>query len=83
MVAPKGRLATREAVLAAFGANRKALVGQLEGSHLDWRARFGTHPFFGALDLYQWVLLASGHTARHTLQIEEVKRSAGYPAADH
>ena len=28
-------------------------------------------------------LLASGHTARHTLQIEEVKRSPGYPAADH
>jgi hypothetical protein len=83
MVAPKGRLATREAVLEAFGANRKALEGQLEGSPLDWRTRFGTHPFFGALDLYQWVLIASGHTARHTLQIEEVKRSPGYPAADH
>src|SRR5664279_259504 len=27
MVAPKGRLATREAVLEAFGANRKALEG--------------------------------------------------------
>jgi len=83
IVAPKGRLATREAVLAAFGANRKALEGQVEESPLDWRTRFGNHPFFGALDLYQWVLLASGHTARHTLQIEEVKRSPGYPAADH
>ena len=83
MVAPKGRLATREAVLEAFGANRKALEGQIESSPLDWRTRFGTHPLFGALDLYQWVLLASGHTARHTLQIEEVKRSPGYPAADH
>lgn len=35
-----------------------------------------------ALDVHLWVLLASGHTARHTLQIDEVKRSPGFPAAD-
>ena len=27
-----------------------------------------------------WILLLSGHAARHTAQIEEVKTSAGYPA---
>jgi DinB superfamily len=78
-VAPKGRLTTQEAVLTAFGDCRKALGEQIETSPLDWRTRFGAHPFFGTLDLYQWVLLSSGHTARHTLQIEEVKRSPGFP----
>ncbi len=80
MVAPKGRLATREAVVAAFGAVRKTLDEQVETSRLDWRARFGPHPLFGTLDLYQWVLMSAGHTARHIQQIEEVKRAPGFPA---
>lgn len=80
MVAPKGRLATREAVLAAFEACRKPLETQVDTSQADWRSRFGPHPLFGTLDLYQWVLLTAGHTSRHVAQIEEVKRAAGYPA---
>ena len=47
---------------------------------LETAHRFEPHPFFGTLDLYQWVLLSAGHTARHTQQIEEVKRSPGFPA---
>jgi len=31
------------------------------------------------LDGYQWVLLLSGHAARHTAQILEVKERPGYP----
>jgi len=80
MLLPKGRLATQEAVSAAFEACRKALEGELATSQVDWRTRFEPHPFFGTLDLYQWVLLSAGHTARHTQQIEEVKRSPGFPA---
>jgi hypothetical protein len=82
MVAPKGRLATQEAVVSAYDACRKALEGQMETSQADWRTRFAPHPFFGTLDLYQWTLLSAGHTARHTQQIEEVKRSPGFPAAE-
>jgi len=81
MLAPKGRLAAREAVLAAFEASRKPLEAQVDASTLDWRTRFGPHPFFGTLDLYQWVLLTAGHTSRHVAQIEEVKRAPGYPAS--
>lgn len=82
-VAPKGRLSTRDPVLAAYEACRKPVEEQVETSPLDWRSRFGPHPLFGTLDLYQWILLAAGHTARHTQQIEEVKQSPGFPAADH
>jgi hypothetical protein len=83
MVAPKGRFATREAVLAAFEACRKPLETQVDASNLDWRTRFGPHPFFGTLDLYQWVLLTAGHTSRHAAQIEEVKLAPGYPVTAH
>ncbi len=34
----------------------------------------------GAVDVYQYLLFLAGHTARHTLQIEEVKASPGFPA---
>jgi hypothetical protein len=45
----------------------------------DLHGHGGPHPVFKMLDGYQWVLLLSGHSARHTAQIEEVKASAGYP----
>jgi hypothetical protein len=45
----------------------------------DLHGHAGPHPVFKMLDGYQWVLLLSGHSARHTAQIEEVKASAGYP----
>ena len=80
MLVPKGRLATQEAVRTSFEACRKTLLDQVATSKIDWRTRFAPHPFFGTLDAYQWVLLSTGHTLRHTLQIEEVKRSPGYPA---
>jgi hypothetical protein len=30
------------------------------------------HPAFGPLDLYQWLLFAAGHHARHAAQIREI-----------
>jgi hypothetical protein len=83
MLVPKGRLATQTDVLAAYEACRKPFEAEVASSSLDWRTRFGPHPLFGTLDLYQWILMSAGHTARHTQQIEEVKRSPGFPSADH
>ncbi len=40
----------------------------------------GEHPAFGNLDAIGWVYFLSGHTERHTLQIEEVKAAPGFPA---
>ena len=45
-----------------------------------WYQAKRANEVFKMLDGYQWVLLISGHSARHTAQIEEVKTSAGYPA---
>jgi hypothetical protein len=34
---------------------------------------------FGTWDGYQWLVLISAHSARHTLHIEEVKADPNFP----
>jgi hypothetical protein len=34
---------------------------------------------FGPVDAYQSMLFIAGHSARHTLQIEDIKASEGFP----
>jgi hypothetical protein len=64
---PTNRWATREELTKAFEASR----------HL--RDHFGPHPAMGTLDAYQWILLISAHSERHTKQIEEVKADPNFP----
>ena len=47
----------------------------------DLRDHFRDHPVpaIGTLDAYQWILLISGHTRRHTAQILEVKADPNFP----
>ena len=45
----------------------------------DLRDHFGPHPMLGTLDAYQWILLISAHSERHTKQIEEVKADPNFP----
>lgn len=46
----------------------------------DLLGRAAMNPVVGELDLLGWIYFLSGHVERHTLQIEEVKASEGYPA---
>jgi hypothetical protein len=47
----------------------------------DLRDHMFDHPVpaIGTLDAYQWLLLISGHTRRHTLQILELKADPNFP----
>ena len=63
----------------AFTAARDTTVDYVKTTADDMRAHAAPHPVLKTLDGYQWLLLLSAHTARHTTQIEEVKTSAGYP----
>jgi hypothetical protein len=47
----------------------------------DLRDHLFDHPVpaIGTLDGYQWIMLISGHTRRHTLQILEVKADPNFP----
>ena len=45
----------------------------------DFRNRVIAFPF-GSIDSYQFMIFISGHAARHTLQIKEIKADPGFPA---
>ena len=79
MLRPTGRWATETDLVKAFEDSRKANMDYIRTTNDDLRDHFYTHPAFGLLDGYQWLLLLSGHTARHTEQIEEVKADPNFP----
>jgi DinB superfamily len=80
MLKPANRWATRDALTKDFVAAREKTAAYVKTTTDDLHGHAGPHPVFKMLDGYQWVLLLSGHSARHTAQIQEVKTSAGYPA---
>jgi hypothetical protein len=75
---PVNKYKTPAEALAAFNQSRAKNIALIK-SHDDLRDVAGMHPAFKEVDGYGWFLFLSGHTLRHTAQIEEVKASAGYP----
>lgn len=80
MLQPATRWATREALIKDFTAARDKTATYVQTTADDLHGHGAEHPVFKMLDGYQWIMLVSGHAARHTAQIEEVKAAAGYPA---
>lgn len=76
---PTGKFATEADLVKAFEDARKANMDYVRTTNEDLRDHFFDHPVFGALDGYQWMLLISSHSARHTEQIEEVKADPNFP----
>lgn len=79
MLRPTGRWATEAELTMAFEDSRKANMDYIRTTNDDLRDHFFDHPAFGTLDGYQWLLLLSSHTGRHTEQIEEVKADPNFP----
>jgi hypothetical protein len=76
---PTNRWATREETVKAFEDGRKATMDYVRTTNDDLRDHFGPNPNLGPLDAYQWILLISAHSERHTKQIEEVKADPNFP----
>jgi hypothetical protein len=76
---PTNRWATEADVIKAFEDSRKATMDYVRTTNDDLRDHFGPHPVLGPLDAYQWILLISAHSERHTKQIEEVKADPNFP----
>jgi hypothetical protein len=79
MLKPTNRWATQEDLVKAFNASRDKTISYIKESQDDLRSHFYMHPVFKDLDAYQWLIFISGHSARHTAQINEVKEDPGYP----
>jgi uncharacterized damage-inducible protein DinB len=76
---PTGRWATEADLTNAFEVSRKVTMDYVRTTNDDLRDHFFDHPVFGTLDGYQWLLLLSAHSERHTAQIEEVKADPNFP----
>jgi len=76
---PTGRWPTEADLTKAFEESRKATMDYVRTTNDDLRDHFFDHPVFGTMDGYQWLLLLSSHSERHTAQIEEVKADPNFP----
>lgn len=76
---PTHRWKSMEEITAHFDASRDRLIHYVETTQDDLRGHFLAHRAVGLIDAYQWILLASGHVVRHTLQIDEVKADPNFP----
>ena len=75
---PTNRYGNPSESLEDFARSRARTIALVRETD-DLRAYVGKHPAFGDLDALGWILFLSGHSERHTAQIEEVKTSPGYP----
>lgn len=76
----EGKYTDPSEAMKDFVVQRQLLLEYLKNTSLeDLRDRVNDSPF-GPVDAYQSFLYVAGHTARHTLQIEEIKATAGFPS---
>lgn len=74
-----GRYDTPESAMRDFNDQRNLILAYMENTPVDsMRSHIGDSPF-GPVDAYQSFLFIAGHVARHTLQIQEIKATAGFP----
>ena len=78
-IKPKKLLADPTEYVAQFKAARDKHIAYVETTQDSLRDRVQAHPAAGPLDAYQWILLISGHSERHVMQILEVKADPNYP----
>lgn len=74
-----GKYRNPKSALKDLKMQRKELLGYIKGISVDdMRNRITDSPF-GPVDGYHALLYIPAHTARHTLQIEEVKADPNFP----
>ena len=74
----KAKWKTADEAIEEFSEKRANLVKYVKTTTEDVRNHIVQMPF-GYLDSYQLLLMISGHTLRHTQQIEEVKADPNFP----
>lgn len=75
----KGKYNSPEEALTNFNEQREIVVNYIKETPLEhFRNHISDSPY-GAIDAYQSMLFIAGHSARHTLQIEEVMADENFP----
>lgn len=78
-IRPAGRFATKAALVAALNARRDETIRYVETTDDDLRGRFFKPGAGPEMDLYEMILMISGHAERHLLQMKEAMAAPGYP----
>lgn len=78
-IVPTGRFATKAALIAALNERRDATIRYVETTNDDLRGHFFKPGPGAEMDLYEMILMISGHAERHLLQMKEVTAAPGYP----
>ena len=76
---PERRWPNPAELVKHFKEARDAHIAYIEKTPDDLRGHFGPFGPLGPIDAYQWILMLSSHTERHTAQINEVKADANFP----
>lgn len=76
---PTSKFGSPTEIVKHFEASRAHSIDYVKTTQDDLRDHFAEHPAAKELDGYQWILLMSAHTRRHTDQILEVKADPGFP----
>ena len=75
---PTNKFGSYEGTVKEFTTKRDASINYVKTTADDLRNHYNDFPF-GKLDTYQTIMFMSGHTTRHTAQIQEVKANANFP----
>jgi hypothetical protein len=75
---PTGQFGNAAQTMVVFNERREALIKYMKDTKDDLRNHFAESPL-GLMDTYQLLIFLSGHTARHTAQIAELKSNPNFP----
>ncbi|MBC7915372.1 MAG: DinB family protein [Pyrinomonadaceae bacterium] len=75
---PSGKFGTYEATLQEFKTKRGNTIQYIKTTSDDLRNHYNDFPF-GKLDAYQTILFMTGHSKRHTEQIDEIIKNVNFP----
>lgn len=79
MLIAKGKYDDSQAAISDLQSGRTDILSFIQNTPInELRNRVNDSPA-GATDAYQSLLFLAGHTARHTLQIEEIKSNSNFP----
>lgn len=76
---PAHRFATPQETIDHFKQSREHTIAYVRDTQDDLRGHFFDHPVLKTMDAYQWILLLSAHSQRHTAQLNEVKANPNFP----
>lgn len=78
---PSGRWKSEPELVQEYEKRRGANIAYIKTTNDPLHDHVLPHPAAGPLDGYEWLLLISAHSERHTAQIEEVKADPNFPKA--